>query len=331
MILAILRGTTGKCKQFQIFGFGIMNSKRALLASVIALLTFYSTASASPKSYRFDAFIQESQNRLNQFGLTQVPNVTSDAAVATALRRKPQQQSARKKERRTLSADITFDASYYYYEEPNFMSDTSDPVFLSLGLRDWDIDKSDSPWHFLYTIEITRGWVNYDGSGTLDKDYYKFRGEALAGYKIGNFTPIVGLGYRWLYDDSGGLTSSTGALGYDRQSQYLYIPSGAVFEFNEKLKIKGQFNYLLAGMQTSYLSDIAGFSDIENDQTSGWGADITVDYKINEKLSVYSFYRYWDIDKSDISIGTFAGVLLFQAFEPANTTTEVGIGFSYKF
>ena len=330
-----------------------MNSKRALLASVIALLTFYSTASASPKLYSFDAFIQESQNRLNQLRVTQVPrraawhaqsrspyvrrsmpafqNITSDAAVATTLRRKPQQQSARKKARRTLSTEITFDASYYYYEEPNVMSDTSDPVFLSLGLRDWDIDKSDSPWHFLYTIEITRGWVKYDGSGTLDKDYYKFRGEALAGYKIGNFIPIVGLGYRWLYDDSGGLTSSTGALGYDRQSQYLYIPSGAVFEFNEKLKIKGQFNYLLAGMQTSYLSDIAGFSDIENDQTSGWGTDITVDYKINEKLSVYSFYRYWDIDKSDISIGTFAGVLLFQAFEPANTTTEVGIGFSYKF
>ena len=47
---------------------------------------------------------------------------------------------------KALSADLTFDASYYYYEEPNFMSDTSDPVFLSLGLRDWDTPvKADSP------------------------------------------------------------------------------------------------------------------------------------------------------------------------------------------
>ena len=233
---------------------------------------------------------------------------------------------------KALSADLTFDASYYYYEEPNFMSDTSDPVFLSVGLRDWDTPvKADSPWHFLYTGEVTRGWVNYDGSGTLDKDYYKFRGEALAGYKIENFTPIIGLGYRWLYDDSGGRASSTGALGYDRQSQYLYVPVGGVFEFNDKLKAKGQFNYLLAGRQTSYLSDVAGFTDVENDQTSGWGVDFTIDYKLNEKFSIYSFYRYWDIDKSDISTGTFAGVLLFQAFEPANTTTELGLGFSYKF
>jgi hypothetical protein len=230
------------------------------------------------------------------------------------------------------SAELTFDASYYYYEEPNFMSDTSDPVFLSLGLRDWDTPvKADSPWHFLYTTEVTRGWVKYDGSGTLDKDYYKFRGEALAGYKIENFTPIIGLGYRWLYDDSGGQLSSTGAASYDRQSQYLYIPAGGVFEFSEKMKVKGQINFLLAGRQTSYLSDVAGFTDVENDQTSGWGADITVDYKINEKFSLYSFYRYWDIDKSDVATGTYAGALLFQAFEPANTTTEVGIGFTYRF
>ena len=90
-------------------------------------------------------------------------------------------------------------------------------------------------------------------------------------------------------------------------------------------------NYLIAGRQTSYLSDIAGFTDIENDQTSGWGTDFTIDYKVNEKTNIYSFFRYWDIDDSDIATGTFANVLIFQAFEPANTTTEIGIGVSYKF
>ena len=102
-------------------------------------------------------------------------------------------------------------------------------------------------------------------------------------------------------------------------------------DFNKDIKVKGQFNYLLAGRQTSYLSDIAGFTDIENKQSSGWGVDFTVDYNLTDKTSLYSFYRHWDIDKSDTANGTFAGVLIFQAFEPANTTTEAGIGIAFKF
>ena len=71
------------------------------------------------------------------------------------------------------SADLTFDLSYYYYEEPDFMNDTSDPVLYSVGSRNWEVPvEDDSPWKFLYTAEVTRGWVNYSGSGTLDKDYY---------------------------------------------------------------------------------------------------------------------------------------------------------------
>ncbi len=51
----------------------------------------------------------------------------------------------------------------------------------------------------------------------------------------------------------------------------------------------------------------------------------------NDKTSIYSFFRYWDIDKSDTATGTFAGVLKFQAYEPANKTTEIGLGITYKF
>ena len=230
------------------------------------------------------------------------------------------------------SADLTLDISFYYYEEQNFMNDTSDPVLYSAGSRKWEIPAEDNnSWQFLYTAEVTRGWVNYSGSGSLDKDYYKFRGETYAGYRLDNFTPILGLGYRWLYDDSGGQTSSTGAIGYDRQSQYFYIPAGGIFDFNQDIKIKGQFNYLMTGKQSSFLSDVEGFSDVENYQSSGWGVDFTFDYKISASTSFYSFYRYWDIDKSDIGSGTFPGVLIFEAFEPANTTTEAGIGFAYKF
>ena len=230
------------------------------------------------------------------------------------------------------SAEITLDLSYYNYEEPNFMSDTSNPAFISLGVKNWDLAAySDSDWNFLYTTELSKGWVSYSGSGTLDKDYYKLRGEAYLGYKIEDFISIIGMGYRWLYDDSGGSVSSTGALGYDRKNQLFYVPVGGILDLTDKLRIKGQYNYLILGTQTSYLSDVAGFTDITNEQRFGWGTDFTLDYKIDNKTSVYSFARYWDIANSDTATGTFAGVLIFQAFEPANTTAEVGIGISYNF
>ena len=65
------------------------------------------------------------------------------------------------------------------------MSDTSDPAFISLGVKNWDLATySDNDWNLLYTTELSKGWVSYNGSGTLDKDYYKLRGEAYLGYKI---------------------------------------------------------------------------------------------------------------------------------------------------
>ena len=70
------------------------------------------------------------------------------------------------------SADLTLDISYYYYEEPNFMDDTSNPVLYSAGSRKWDVsDNPDDAWQFLYTTEATRGWVNYSGSGTYYVEY----------------------------------------------------------------------------------------------------------------------------------------------------------------
>ncbi len=238
------------------------------------------------------------------------------------------------------SEEVTFDLSYYYYEETDdsgnfFMSDESDIAFVSLGLRDWETRPTGNPWNFFHTLEITRGWVNYDSAstGTMDKDYYKFRGEVFAGYRLGDVTPIVGLGYRWLYDDGGGSTSSTGHSSYDRQSEYLYLPLGAIYNPSkfDKWRIKGQFNLFLDGQQTSYASDIsAGFNDLVNDQSDGWGIDFNIDYNLGDNATIYGFARHWDIGKSEIGTLTYAGLVSWYAWEPANTTTEIGVGLSYK-
>jgi len=66
----------------------------------------------------------------------------------------------------------------------------------------------------------------------IDDYILEFRG--LAGYdfpvsKASFLTPYAGIGYRYLNDDSSGKVASTGALGYERESNYIYSPIGVKF------------------------------------------------------------------------------------------------------
>ncbi len=234
--------------------------------------------------------------------------------------------------------EVTLDVSYYLYEEEVngafFMQDESAPAFISLGIRDWEGRQSpDSKYDLLYTAELTYGTVDYSSasSGTMETDYYKGRIEGLIAYNLGQVKPFIGLGYRRLLDDSGGKTTSTGHGGYDRLSQYVYIPIGGIFDISADFSFKGQFNYLAYGNQTSYLSTYSSLcSDLDNEQTNGFGFDATVNYKITASTSIYAFYRYWDIDDSDTNTFSCAGIT-FQGYEPKNETTEAGIGVAFKF
>lgn len=240
---------------------------------------------------------------------------------------------------RASAEEFTLDISGYAYEETTdsgafFMSDESAPTFFSAGLRDWNLPDQNEKFGLLYTGEFTYGKVDYfSSSGTLTKNYYKGRVEGYAAYQVNKqFSPFIGLGYRHLFDASGGSQTATGALGYDRLSQYLYAPIGARIEPIDKLSFKIQYNLFLHGKQTSYLSTASSaFGDVINDQNSGWGTDFAVNYQITNKWSTYGFYRHWDIEKSETSTGTIAGVIAFTAEEPKNTTDEIGIGIAYRF
>ena len=221
--------------------------------------------------------------------------------------------------------ELTFDANYYYYEEPGVMHEASDPAFFSLGARRWD--GYYEALRFLYTAEASGGPTHYKGSGELDGVYYKLRAEIYGGYRFRKLMPILGFGYRWLYDNSGGQLTTTNAASYDRQSQYFYIPIGLVYDATDKFKIKAQYNVFLLGIQNSYLSDVAGYYDIENEQKSGWGVDVAATYRLNATWGIYGFARYWDIADSDTTVDPNN----VSWIEPANNTTEVGLGVSYRF
>ena len=191
-------------------------------------------------------------------------------------------------------------------------------------------------WMFLYTLEYSFGNIDYTSAGTGDmkKEYYKSRLEYYISTtsKMGanDLKPYIGVGYRDLLDDSGFKRSSTNHLGYDRLSQYYYIPIGAIWYINDNLSLKSQYNHLLEGKQTSFLNEILPNTysvNPENTQRLGWGIDLTLRSKLNNKWSSYGFYRFWSIEDSDL---TSCSPLIY-CIEPKNQTHELGAGISYHF
>jgi len=196
------------------------------------------------------------------------------------------------------AAELTLDISDYSYEETDedgfFMDDDSDPPFVALGLRDWNRPKGKGQFGFMYTGDATAGRVAYNSpnSGKIHKTYYRARIEGYLSYRLDDvFTPYIGLGYRFLHDDSGGTIGDNGGIFYDRQNHLTYLPIGVRVDPFDDWNFKLQFNPVIKGWQISYTTDgrPAGFSDAHNKQDKGFGFDITANYRINDKWSAYGF------------------------------------------
>jgi len=245
------------------------------------------------------------------------------------------------------SNEITFDISTYEYEEVNtstggtyFMSDKSNPVFASIGIRNWDegILNKYKPmllenYHLLYTYEFTRGDVEYNSasSGTLDRrPYFKNRIEGYIARSINKKLKLfVGVGFRSLQDEGGGNRTSSGGVFYDRHSKYLYYPLGLIYNY-KSWSLKSQYNLWGEGKQKSFLGkEDSTYLDPENTQNYGYGFDFTLRKKVTEKISIYLFDRYWSVDDSDWRNGKKDQSAIVQ--EPQNETFELGGGISYKF
>ncbi len=123
-------------------------------------------------------------------------------------------------------------------------------------------------------LRSSYGSLKYQGSGTLDDvPDWIFETRAVIGrdYLTGDsaaLSPYIGLGYRYLYNDLRGY-SSTGHVGYQRVSQYLYVPVGltARFRTGERWVVAPTVEYdvFLGGRQYSQLCDTGiGYSDATN-------------------------------------------------------------------
>ena len=248
------------------------------------------------------------------------------------------------------SWDLGTEIYHFEYEEPGLMKDKG--LFYGLNTSYQYYNN-----YRLYRIEgrIATGKVDYEsqGTGTMDNvgDYVlELRG--LIGYDFINPSfnsrqdlsciPFIGVGYRYLNDDSSDMITSTGAVGYERESNYIYSPVGIEVtryfgsDTNSwSIGATAEFDIFWWGRQKSNLSDAGlGYADLRNKQASGYG--LRGSLKLTKKSEGFDFVlepfiRYWHIDRSNVNEVFKVGTIWGYGWEPKNETTEIGVKLAIKF
>lgn len=229
--------------------------------------------------------------------------------------------------------------SYIEYKEPSLMSEKG----VMYGIA------GSYAYHRNFMLKVdgrfSYGQIDYDGQlndGTsytidgIDNYILEFRG--LGGYDFSVFTsstitPYLGFGYRYLNDDL-----SFDPAGYERESNYIYIPIGVEvitpLKNNWSIGAMLEYDYFLLGKQISHLSDVnPGYNDPENRQDKGYGLRGSVELQKKVKkvaFAIEPFIRYWNIKQSDNSDVTYYGTKVGYGYEPKNNSTEIGVKLSAK-
>jgi len=236
------------------------------------------------------------------------------------------------------AVEIGFEAFHKEYKEPDVMNEKG--MMYGVGLAYTYHDKA----MFKASLLVAYGEVDYENSGKLDgipDRHVELRG--LLGYDFSIdptflITPYIGLGYRFLRNDAAGMITTTGARGYNRESNYFYTPVGiAIIKILPEgwtLAAEAEFDYLCYGKQYSDLSDANPlYPDVDNQQDQGYGirGAIRIEKKITYSAIFFEpFIRYWHISQSDDTIFT-AGGTTYRGYEPKNNTMEIGARLGLRF
>lgn len=235
--------------------------------------------------------------------------------------------------------EIGPEISYRTYKEPDVMKEKG----WMYGLI------SSYAYHnkLMLKVEGRGNWgeVDYSNSGKVDDiDDYMLEGRGLVGYdfliaQVHSITPYLGVGYRYLNDDISGKISTTGARGYERESNYFYSPIG--LEINVQLRndlyVRNlmEFDYFWRGGQKSHLSDVyPAYNDIRNTQKKGYGLRGYIGFLIVTKKIDFEagpFIIYWNIEDSEYETLTLYGIPYATFWEPKNRTTEIGFKITARF
>lgn len=237
----------------------------------------------------------------------------------------------------TLGTEV----SYIKYEEPSYMEEKG-MMYGIVGSYAYH-DK-----RMMVKLEgkFSYGQVDYDGayqdgtpltiSGISD---YMLELRCLLGYdfvaKSITITPHLGMGYRYLQDNS----QDKSDAGYERESNYIYIPIGLETIANLgngwSLGTNIEYDLFLWGRQISYLSDVdPGYSAVENEQMKGYGIRGSISIaKKGKKVGfiIEPFIRYWNIKESREGYIIYNKIPVAYGIEPDNDSTEIGCKLAVTF
>lgn len=136
----------------------------------------------------------------------------------------------------------------------------------------------------------------------------------------------MGLGGRYVENDGWNTITTTGHVGYLRESTYSYAPIGIriIKDLDCCMYLIGyvEYDWFLSGHQYSGLQ-----GGVNNTQDSGYGARLGLDLHIPSSFQAFDynvgmFVRHWNIKDSSINTsnnGRFTGL------EPRNRTYEIGV------
>ncbi|MFH1715738.1 MAG: hypothetical protein ABIF19_00170, partial [Planctomycetota bacterium] len=320
-------------------------AERDLKTGKIRTYPVYEDQKEDPVTYRVktDASGEPMKDEEGNFIFTAEPNEARAVPPVAPPWAGPQQPPASRPGLRRHAVDIGPEIYHFKYEEPafpGFPGIKEEGTFYGLRFgytsRDWvpaspKVSPSDGGGMFRAEGRFAFGQVDYDGATqggsplTFDnQDDFAFEGRLLLGGDMlrGDTlnTLYAGIGYRYLYDDLG----NGGPAGYERESNYLYVPLGYQFDSSHKVGwsfgFGAEFDVFIVGMQRSHVYPV-----LENRQNSGYGyrASVRFQHKSQDAIiTIEPFFRYWDIDDSEVEPG---------GYEPANETTEFGIQLIWLF
>jgi len=234
--------------------------------------------------------------------------------------------------------DIGCSLSYYQYTEPGIMKLLGAKLGADIRTTQALPESRFARGELRFALGTVKYGSNGTGSSENNPDWY-LEGRGLIGADWNYLNAVIsgytGLGYRFLFNDIRGTTTS-GAAGYRRMSNYLYLPLGISHrsQIDGQAKLTGtlELDFLLAGKQYSQLSDTGlGYADISNTQHSGYGLRFSLIQEV-DNISVGPYLYYWNIKKSnvvpEIQNGAWTG---YGLVEPQNNTLEIGLKASKRF
>jgi hypothetical protein len=233
--------------------------------------------------------------------------------------------------------ELGISLSHYNYTEPDipFSATGSSSVVQTaakLGLDYSYTWTNVNKWSLKGNIRYAGGKTDYHyHDETINKitDWYTDTrlvvGKDIPLSGFSTIVPQIGLGYRYLVNDSSNRFTTKGNYGYLRENSLIYLPIGLshrmlVNDKHGQLISNVEADILLEGKQYSHLSET-----IVNTQHHGYGLRASLAYQ-EDHWSIGPWLTYWKISDSNIVQTNSAFVM-----EPKNNTTEVGLNLGYVF